>query len=105
MQILTNTANPRGCLAVQGALACGDDADCMRKELIRHREALVTALRDRFQRAKSEGDLPKDSNPTDLARYLATMMHGLSVQAAGGGSRKDLQKVATLALAAWPTRT
>jgi AcrR family transcriptional regulator len=103
VKILTNPANPRGCLAVQGALACGDSADCMRKELIRYRESLVTALRDRFHRAKSRGDLPKDSNPTDLARYLATIMHGLSVQAASGASRKDLQRVAILALQAWPT--
>jgi AcrR family transcriptional regulator len=102
VQFLTNPANPRGCLAVQGALACGDDADCMRKELIRQRESLVTALRERFNRAKSEGDLPKDSNPADLARYLATILHGLSVQASSGASRKDLQKVAALSLQAWP---
>jgi AcrR family transcriptional regulator len=100
---LTNPANPRGCLAVQGALACGDDADCMRKELIRQRESLVTALRDRLQRAKKEADLPPSSNPPDLARYLATILHGLSVQAASGASRKDLQRVATLSLKAWPT--
>src|ERR1051325_5677143 len=37
---LTNPSHPRGCLAVQAALACGDHADCMRQELIRHREAL-----------------------------------------------------------------
>jgi len=103
VQNLTNPAHPRGCLAVQAALACGDDADCMRQELIRHRESLVIALRDRFHRAKKEGDLPKDSNPADLARYLATIMHGLSVQASSGASRKDLQKVATLALKVWPT--
>jgi len=103
VQNLTNPNNPRGCLAVQGALACGDDADCMRQELIRHRESLVTALRDRLQRAKKENDLPATSNPADLARYLATVMHGLAVQASGGASRKDLQKVASLALQAWPT--
>jgi len=103
VQHLTNPAHPRGCLAVQGALACGDDADCMRKELIHHRESLVTALRHRFQHAKREHDLPKHSNPADLARYLATILHGLSVQASGGASRKDLQIVATLALKAWPS--
>ncbi|HEV8290316.1 MAG TPA: TetR/AcrR family transcriptional regulator [Tepidisphaeraceae bacterium] len=103
VKILTDPNNPRGCLAVQGALACGDDADCMRQELIRQRESLVTALRQRFHRAKKERDLPKSSNPSDLARYLATVMHGLSVQASSGASRKDLQKVATLALKAWPT--
>lgn len=95
---LTDPSHPRGCLAVQGALACGDDADCMRKELIRQRESLVTALRNRFQRAKLENDLPKSANPADLARYLATVLHGLSVQAAGGASRKDLQPVAVIAL-------
>jgi len=102
VQNLTNPNNPRGCLAVQGALACGDDADCMRKELIRHRESLVTALRQRLVRAKKENDLPRNSNPADLARYLATVMHGLSVQASSGASRRDLQKVANLALQAWP---
>jgi AcrR family transcriptional regulator len=100
---LTNPAHPRGCLAVQGALACGDDADCMRQELIRHRESLVKALRARLSRAKREKDLPPDSNPSDLARYLATIMHGLSVQASSGATRKELQKVATLSLKAWPT--
>lgn len=95
---LTDPSHPRGCLAVQGALACGDDADCMRKELIRQRESLVTALRNRFQRAKLENDLSKSANPADLARYLATVLHGLSVQAAGGASRKDLQPVAVIAL-------
>src|SRR5438132_20690 len=103
VQNLTNPANPRGCLAVQGALACGDSADCMRKELIRHRESLVTALRQRFARAKSEKDLPANSNPANLARYLATVMHGLSVQSTSVASRKDLHRVATLALQAWPT--
>jgi AcrR family transcriptional regulator len=100
---LTNPAHPRGCLAVQAALACGDDADCMRQELIRHREQLVTALRHRLQRAKKEKDLPPAASPSDLARYLATVLHGLSVQASSGATRKDLQKVAALALKAWPS--
>ena len=100
---LTNPSHPRGCLAVHAALACGDDADCMRQELIKQRESLVTALRQRFARAIKEGDLPRNSDPADLARYLATVLHGLSVQASGGASRKDLHRVASLALKAWPT--
>src|SRR5215212_4418371 len=77
---LTDPSHPRGCLAVQAALACGDNADCMRQELIKNRESLVKALRHRFQQAKKEKDLPKTANPPDLARYLATIMHGLAVQ-------------------------
>src|SRR5882672_4327357 len=32
VDLLTNPANPRGCLMVQSALACGDAADCIREE-------------------------------------------------------------------------
>ena len=100
---LTNPAHPPGCLAVQAALACGDDADCMRQELVRHRESLVKSLRARLSRAKREKDLPPNANPSDLARFLATVIHGLSVQASSGASRKDLQRVVALSLKAWPS--
>jgi AcrR family transcriptional regulator len=101
---LTNPRNPRGCLAVQGALACGDgdDAQSIRKELAARREAGVTALRKRFERAQKEGNLPANANPADLARYLATVVHGMAVQAAGGATRNQLRRVAALAQKAWP---
>lgn len=94
--------NPGGCLLVQGALACGDAADPVRQELIARREAGLAALRQRFERAKGAGDLPADANPADLARYVATVIHGMAVQAAGGASRKQLRKIADIALRNWP---
>ena len=99
-----NTAprNPGGCLTVQGALACGEDGDSIRKELVVCRAAGEAALRRRFQRAKSEGDLPATVNPADLARYVATIVYGMAVQAAGGASRDELQHVVEMALRAWP---
>ena len=103
VEMLTNPKNPRGCLAVQGALACGDEAQGVQKELAARRLASETALRHRFDKAKRAGDLPKSTNPADLARYLSTVTHGLSVQAASGASRRELQGVAKLALQAWPT--
>ncbi|MBN9280276.1 MAG: TetR/AcrR family transcriptional regulator, partial [Hyphomicrobium sp.] len=60
-------------------------------------------LRTRFERAKAEGDLPAASNPAALARYIATMLQGMSVQAAGGATREQLLDVAEMALAAWPS--
>jgi hypothetical protein len=60
------------------------------------------AIRRRFKRAKAEGDLPADSNPADLARYVVTISQGMAVQAAGGASREDLQRVAATAMHAWP---
>lgn len=93
---------PRGCLAVQGALACGKEAAGIQRDLSAFREAAVTAIRQRFERAKRERDLPGDSSPADLARYIATVLHGMAVQAAGGASPRELQRVARLALNAWP---
>jgi AcrR family transcriptional regulator len=95
---LTDARNPRGCLIVQGALSCGKEADSIRKELISRRDAGEAAIRRRFGRAKSEGDLPANANAADLARYVATVMHGLSVQAAGGARRAELQRVVKMAL-------
>ena len=100
--LLSDPRNPRGCLLVQGALACGSEADRVRRELISRREAGETALRRRFQRAKAEGDLPGDVDAGDLARYVAAVIHGMSVQAAGGATRKELRRVVEMALRAWP---
>jgi AcrR family transcriptional regulator len=100
--LLSCPENPKGCLVVQGALACGEEADPIRKELISRRATGEAALRERFERAKAEGDLPADVNPGDLARYVMAVMHGMSVQSAGGASREELQGVIDLSLRAWP---
>ena len=60
------------------------------------------AIRRRFQRAKSDGDLPANANAADLARYVATVIHGLAVQAAGSAKRAELHRVAQTALRAFP---
>ena len=100
--LLTNPNHPSGCLIVQGALVCGEGGDCIRQELISRRLAGEAAVRRRFQRAKAENDLPADSNPADLARYVMTVSQGMSVQAAGGTSRKKLHRVVATAMGAWP---
>ena len=103
VDLITDAGNPRGCFLVQGALACGDAAESVRRELARRRAEGEVALRGRFERAVAEGDLPGDADPADLARYVATLAHGLAVQAAGGAGRDELMRVAELALRAWPS--
>jgi AcrR family transcriptional regulator len=102
--VCTSTAprQPQGCLTVHGALVSGKDADAIREELSLRRAAGEAAIRKRLQRARREGDLPSDADPADLARYITTVMHGMAVQAAGGASRAQLQRVAQTALRAFP---
>jgi AcrR family transcriptional regulator len=92
----------RGCMIVSGALACGEEAEPVRRELARLRQAAVSALRERFERAVREGDLPGGTDCAALARYVATVLNGLAVQAASGATEKDLRQVAAFAMRAWP---
>src|SRR6266446_5396063 len=91
---------PAGCLMVQGALACGDAS--VRKEVAARRAASEAALRRRLQKAKREGDLPKNADPAELASYVMTVVRGMAVQSAGGATRNQLRRIAKIALRAWP---
>lgn len=102
INLVTDPKNPRGCLLVQGALACSDDSEPVRLDLLARRQAHEAAIRKRFERAAAEGDLPADANPADLARFVATFQRGIAVQAAGGATHQELRRVAELALRAWP---
>jgi AcrR family transcriptional regulator len=104
VDVVTNPLNPHGCLLVQGALVCGESAESIRRELVAHRVAGESAIRERFERALAEGDLPADADPADLARYVVTVLRGMAVQAAGGATREELHRVVEMALRAWPTR-
>jgi AcrR family transcriptional regulator len=102
IDLTAGRGKPRGCLMVQGALACGEAADSVRRELCARRAAGEAALRRRFERARAEGDLPAGADPADLARYVLAVIQGMAVQAAGGASREELCRVAEMALRAWP---
>ena len=99
---VTNPENPPGCLAVQGALCCGEAAETIKQELMSRRANGEENLRKRFARAITEGDLPRESNAADLARYISAIVQGMAVQAAGGVSREQLRKIAEMTLRTWP---
>ena len=69
-----------GAANLQGALACGEAADSVGQELSAVRAAGEAAIRRRFERPKSEGDLPANVNPADLARYIATLIYGMALK-------------------------
>ena len=98
----TRPDRPAGCLGVQGCLAAGATARNPREALIAWRNGGASRLRERFQQAVDEGDLPSGTDAALLARYIMTVSNGIAVQAAGGTTRNDLQQVADAALRNWP---
>jgi AcrR family transcriptional regulator len=99
---VTDPECPAGCLSVNGALTGGDAAESIKEELRTRRAAWEEDLRLRLERAKAEGDLPAAADATALARYIATMMQGIAVQAVGGTARADLKKIVEMVLTTWP---
>jgi AcrR family transcriptional regulator len=99
---LTNPRYPRGCLLVHGALSCSAEAGAVRDELGRCRKKVEDALRRRLEKAKADGDLPAATVAADLARYVITVQQGMTVQAIGGASRKELHRVVELTLSGLP---
>src|SRR5882757_8625078 len=99
---VTGPDHPPGCLAVQGALTCGDAAESIKQELVSRRAKGEQDLRERFERAIAEGELPQGSDAADLAAYLSAILQGMAVQAAGGTTRAQVRKIAEMALRTWP---
>src|ERR1700746_3749669 len=97
-EFLSTPGNPRGCLSIQGALACGTDAEPVKQAIIDWRKGGEAALKKRLQQAQSEDELPAGIQPADFARYLSSVTAGLAVQAANGATRAELRRVAEIAL-------
>lgn len=100
----TRYPDRRGCLGINGALAVSDDGEPVRQALIASRADTEARLRERFERAQADGDLPGSAKPGALAAFVMAVLHGMAVQAKAGHSRDTLEAVAEQALATWPSR-
>lgn len=99
----SDKSTPDGCMIVQGALTCGQNSSAIQQELIACRKNLEAAFNERFELAKKQGDLPQWANTKQLAKYIATIHQGMSVQATSGAIREELLAIVEMALKSWPT--
>jgi AcrR family transcriptional regulator len=100
-----NTADPEtpGCMGVNSVLSCGGPAsESVRKEILARRINFEAKFRERFERAKVEGDLAADCDVTALTLYVTTLAQGVALQAGAGVAREQLRAVIEMALLSWP---
>ena len=100
----TSSCDPKGCLGVIGATACGAEAESIKAEVIKRRASSSAALLERFRQAQAEGELPAGVDPEALAQYLYAILQGMAVQAGAGATRAELQRVMDTSLMLWPSR-
>jgi AcrR family transcriptional regulator len=98
VDFLSQPDHPRGCLSIQGVLACGEDAEPVKQAMIAMRKGGDDALRKRMTKARESGELPEDIDPADYACFLSTVIRGLGVQAANGATRGEMKRVADFVL-------
>ncbi|MGV9723785.1 TetR/AcrR family transcriptional regulator [Nocardia beijingensis] len=92
---------PHGCLVISAGVntTSPEIADLLRE--MRNRN--IDTFAARIQADIDAGLLPSHLDARTLARYVGTVMQGMSQAARDGASRDELQRVAEMALRGWGT--
>lgn len=99
----TTEDHPPGCLVIDGATNTTEASQDVAQELRGYREGTKKAIADKITADIRAGLLPADTDVTALATFYSSVIQGMSTQARDGASEDDLQRVADVALKAWPT--
>jgi AcrR family transcriptional regulator len=97
----TEPDEPRGCLLVQGALACSPSSNEVQQRLHEERLEGQRMLVKRLKAGVAAGDVPARADITAVASFYTTLIHGISIQAKDGASRASLMAAVDCAMAAW----
>ncbi|WP_395450016.1 TetR/AcrR family transcriptional regulator [Aminobacter sp. UC22_36] len=96
----TRPGKPQGCMVVTAATNCAAENDAVRDWLTGHRHKQTESIVARLDRGVADGELKADTDTHMLGDYLATVMHGLSVQARDGVVQARLLAFIPLAMQA-----
>lgn len=100
--VVSCAEQPRGCLAVQSSISSELAAAGIQQHIVSGLRQMEVNLKERFDRAIDEGDLPKDTDAWLLTKYVTTLHKGISIQASNGTSEEELRGIVEMALKCWP---
>jgi AcrR family transcriptional regulator len=103
LENVAGEGEPHGCMRVIASVACGPAAQSLHDEIVQRTDVFKQMMVDRFDRAKSEGDLPADIDTLGLTGVLVAWLQGISIQSNQGIARKDLERLIDTALSLWPS--
>jgi AcrR family transcriptional regulator len=102
VDLLTGMENSKGCLVIQSSISSELQASGIQQKLVEGLANNDMRIKERFDRAIKEGDLPTDIDSSALAKYVTTIHKGMSMQAINGASKEELYRVVDLVLKGWP---
>ena len=104
IDLVTDTASPKGCLFVKSSCESGGTA--LPEEINRSLQEMGLAserfLLERLESEQRHGQLPGNARLQDLATYLMSVIYGLSVMARRGKTKPELEAVVETAIRALP---
>ncbi len=89
----TRPGGPHGCMVVSSATNIAPHNDTVFTWLQQHRAARTQSIIDRINTAVNTGELPPQTDARALGDAFAALLHGLSVQARDGTSRRRLNRL------------
>ena len=88
------------CLIMAGAINCAPEHQEHVQHLRSLRVVYKETLRNRFLRAKNDGELIEDADPEALAEFYFSFIHGLALRAKDGSTKAELESSCKFALQA-----
>jgi len=91
-----------GCFVAMGGLQGAAEHANIHGALAHQRKLAKDFIEQSLREAAKSGEIPSSVDLHALASYYAMVIQGLAVQATDGASREELEKMAELAMSAWP---
>jgi AcrR family transcriptional regulator len=98
----SDPGHPPGCLIITAGVNHSPEAAEVEGQLRGYRTAAKRAIAERIAEDVEAGRVPAETDVDGLATFFAATVQGMSRQAQDGATREDLERVADLAMKAWP---
>ena len=101
VDMFTEGDTPRGCLVVLSTINCTVENRGIQEYLSALRRQTLARIEARLQRGQREGDVAETAPIAAIAAFYTTVLHGLSIRAKDGATRKTLTQVVDCSMSAW----
>ena len=97
----TDPATPPGCMLATSAISVSAAAADVQAELASLRNSVEAHLRQRIERAQTDGELAADIDAEALAAHTTAVIQGMSTLARDGATHDKLLRVVNMAMRVW----
>lgn len=103
VETYTKKNQPNGCMVVLSLTNYARDNEEIMTWLRHYRQARTTAIIERINKGIQSGDITTTADAQIIGDYIATLLHGISIQARDGVSKTHLLNMVNMAMSTFDT--